>query len=271
MALMLKQSDSDGMNSKVLITANYVAGSVVGWLLILADGGTTVSATTLWLGLAGGAIWPLPFFILTRTIRALGVAIAAPLARFGLIIPVLFGLLFLGESLSWLGLVGLIGAFVAILLLSPLSRQHIAQADRSGLWLIPIMIIMIGLANLWLNLFNQLGDSAETNLFFTLIYSFASLFCLITIRIAKDPIERPTLVRGAFVGLANFFYTYFLLAALRAPLFAANSAVVYIVTNVAYMVLVFTAGSLIWRETVTRKNALGVCVAAVALLLLNIR
>ncbi len=271
MAMLLKLADIDNMNSVVLTLINYVAGSLVGWALIVADGGTTVSATTVWLGLAGGIIWPLPFFILTRTINALGVAIAAPLARFGLIVPVLFGLVFLGESLSALGVFGLVGALIAIILLSPLNRNHLEAADRKGLWLIPIMIFMIGLANLWVNLFNHLGDSAETNLFFTLVFTFSTVFCSTVVWIGKHKVERRTVIRGSAVGVVNFFYTYFLLAALRAPLFVANSSIVFIALNVSYMLLVFAAGWLVWRESVTRNNVFGVCVAAVSLLLLNIR
>lgn len=269
MAMLLKISENAGMNSLLLITANYVSGSVVGWALIAADGGTTFSATTLWLGIAGGFLWPLPFFILTRTIRALGVAIAAPLARFGMIVPILFGLLFLGEGLSIVAFVGLMGAFAAILLISPIDQQSVQRVDRQSLWLIPLMILMIGLANLWINLFNTIADSAETNLFFTLVFSFSTLFCLAIIYFQRVPFHRPTVQRGFIIGIANFFYTYFLLGALRAPIFQDSSAVVYTVLNVTYIVLVFAAGALIWREAVTRRNVAGVGVAAVAMLLIN--
>ena len=271
MALLVKQAENAGLNSVVFIAANYVSGSVVGWLLIGLDGGTTVSAETVGLGLVGGLLWPLPFFILARTIRELGVAIAAPLARFGLIIPVSFGVLFLGEQMTLKVGLGLVGALAAILLISPIQLQSVKGANTRALWLIPIMIVMIGTANMWVLLFNSVGDSAETNLFFTLIFSFASLFTFIVIWLRKIKVERMAIMRGALIGVFNFCYTYFLLLALRAPIFIDNSAIVYTLANVGIMLLVFAAGILIWRETVTRRNVFGVGVAVAALLLLNLR
>lgn len=269
MAMLVKHSEHIGLNSLVVVASNYASGSVVGLLLIAFNGGTSVDFSTVWIGFVGGILWPLPFFILARSIRALGVAIAAPLARFGLIVPVLFGLIFLGEGLSVASWIGLFAALFAILLISPLDAASVKNIDPTALWLIPLMILLIGLANLWINVFNTIGLPAETHLFFTLLYVFSALFSSLIALIRRIPIRWPAVRRGFVIGIFNFTYTYMLLASLRAPVFAGNSAVVYTLVNVGIMLSVFIAGILIWRERVTQRSIVGVGVAIVALILLN--
>ncbi|MEM7117009.1 MAG: GRP family sugar transporter [Chloroflexota bacterium] len=268
--MLVKHSENVGYNSGVVVASNYVAGSVVGILLIVFTGGTTADFSTLWIGLVGGILWPLPFFIMARTINALGVAIAAPLARFGLIIPVLFGLIFLGEGLSIPSWIGLFAALLAIILISPLDANSLQHVDRQALWLIPLMILLIGLANLWINVFNTIGLPDETYLFFTLLYIFSALFSSLAVLARRIPIRWAAVRRGFLIGVFNFSYTYALLASLRAPIFQNNSAIVYTLVNVGIMLTVFIAGIIIWRERVTRRNIAGVGVAVVALVLLNL-
>jgi multidrug transporter EmrE-like cation transporter len=75
--------------------------------------------------------------------------------------------------------------------------------------------------------------------------------------------------RGLWVGLPNFFATFFLIETLKSPLFLGHTAVAYSLYSVAGVVLVFMAGALVWRERVTAASVVGVLVAISAIVLLN--
>ena len=60
------------------------------------------------------------------------------------------------------------------------------------------------------------------------------------------------------------------LEALRAPAFAGLSAIVYALYSAAGVVLAFVAGAVLWKEPLSGRNRLGVALAVVAVVLLNL-
>lgn len=270
-SLLVKHNEQHGINSRVVLAANYISAALLGWGFVAAHGVQTLSRETLFLGLGGGVLWPGVFYLLMWGIRHYGVALAGAVSRLSLSVPVLFALLFLGERLSLVTALGIAGVLAAFLLLSPLRGQANHALDRRAAWYFPALVLSFGVVDVWVNLFNTLGPAEEKFLFVVLIFTAAGGFAWATLALQKCKVDAPAMRRGLLLGLPNFFSTYCLLEALRAPTFAGRSAIVYALYSVLGVTLAFVAGATLWKERVTRANVAGVAVAAVAITLLNLR
>ena len=266
--VLIKLNETRGARTQVVIASNYISATVIGWCFSLYFGFERISSETLWLSLGGGLLWPGTFFLLMYGIRRYGLALTGPLCRLSLIVPVLFALLFLGETLTVNAGLGLLAAFAAFFLFNPIGSGELKRADQGAIWFFPLLIFCFGLVDLWVNLFNHMGPASEKFVFVTLIFTFSNFFAWAAVGLKRIPIDKSAVVRGLILGIPNIFATYFLMQCLNSQAFRDNSAVAYTVYSVLGVALAFAAGTLIWRERVTHSSMLGVgaVIAAITLM-----
>ncbi len=118
--------------------------------------------------------------------------------------------------------------------------------------------------------FEQLGKAEESTQFFFWLFLTALLLTVLLAlregRRAKTRLLWKELAAGAAVGIPNYFSSYLLLRALqKLPAFLA-----YPVYSTGTILLVLLAGALLFRERLTRRQALGVGLILGALALLNL-
>jgi multidrug transporter EmrE-like cation transporter len=268
-SVLIKLSELRGVRTAVLIASNYLVAACLGWGFVLAHGWSGMSGVTFWLGLGGGLLWPGTLHVLAWGIRRFGVALVGSVARLALVVPVMFGLLFLQEELTWQIGVGVLAAVVAFLLLSPLWVNGWQGVSGQKMWYFPMLVLVMGIVEVWANLFVTYGVAAQGFLFLTLIFSFAALFAWVMVWWQGGRVAGTAVRRGLWVGVPNFFATFFMIETLKSPLFMGHTAVAYSLYSVAGVVLVFMAGALVWRERVTAASVVGVLVAVAAIVLLN--
>jgi len=162
---------------------------------------------------------------------------------------------------------GLPAAFV---LISPLRRGDMQRVDRRALWFFPLLVLLLGTSEFWVNLFNKVGVAEEKFVFMTLIFSFSCVPAWAAVLAKKQRVEKSAFLRGMLLGIPNFFSMFFFLESLKSPVFLNLSMVVYTVYSVSVMALAFGAGALFWKERVTRANVIGIMFAIAAIILLNL-
>ena len=69
-------------------------------------------------------------------------------------VPALFGIVVLGETLSWNLALGLTLTLAAIIFMAP-GRLTGFQIDRDFYWYLPLTFAAYGITQLWTNLFNN--------------------------------------------------------------------------------------------------------------------
>ncbi len=276
-ALLIKDNETRGARTEMVLASNYLSASALGWAFVLLDrmrvgGSLEIGQTTLLLGLGGGLLWPSTFYLMMWGIRRYGVSLAGSISRLSLSIPLLFAVIFLGERLTPAIALGIAGAFLALALLAPIRlRSNLERKlDRQALWYFPVLVLAFGLVDLWVNLFNAIAPGEERFFFIVLIFTGAAIFSALAVAIQRRRLDRQAILRGLLLGIPNFFSTYFLMESLRTPFFAGLSAVVYALYSALGVILTFLAGALIWREPLTRRNRVGVFVAVIAVVLLNV-
>lgn len=268
-SMLIKWNESDGVRTPVVIAANYISASALGWTLVAFTGFRTPGTVTLLFGLGGGVLWPAGFFLLMWGIRTYGLSLAGTACRLSLGVPVLFGLLFLRETPTGPILAGLAATAVALALFHPVRSGELRRMDRRALAFFPFLAFFFGVVDLWVNLFNHLGPRADNFLFATFIFTFSGLFTWAALAAGRVRPDRKSVGRGLILGIPNFLTTFFLMESLKSPLFLERSAVAYTLYSVAGVVLAFAGGALLWRERVSRANLAGAAMAALAIVLLN--
>jgi drug/metabolite transporter (DMT)-like permease len=268
-SLMVKRNEVEGIDTLGVLASNYISAASIGWGFALYRGSLTFSEPTLWLSLGGSLLWPGTFFLLMWGIRRYGIALAGSISRLSLSVPVLFGLLFLGESPTPYAMTGILAALAACILLNPRSRSRESSLDRGAIWYFPVLILSFGFADLWVNLFNTLASSGERDLFTALLFTGAGIITAIVIMQQNRRLQRRSVVRGLILGVPNYFSTFFLMRSLQTPAFAGASAVAYALYSATSVSLAFAAGALGWKEPISRVQFVGLGTALAAVVLLN--
>ena len=73
-AAQIKHYEIQGWDARVVITANYISASLLGWIFYAYGEDHQIDATTIWLGVGGGILWPSTFLILMQGIRDYGLS-----------------------------------------------------------------------------------------------------------------------------------------------------------------------------------------------------
>ena len=256
--------------TEIVLASNYVVASIIGWLIAYSYGFDKISPSTVIMGVVGGILWPLTFFLLMFGIRRFGLSLTGTIARLALVVPVIVALIFFGEKLTRNIGVGLLIALVAFFLLNPPSRQDARRLNLTNILFFPLLAIFFGSTYTWVNVFNKLGVAKEQFLFIVLVFTFAGLFSWIYVLTSRQRLDKNSIARGLFLGIPNYFSTFFLMLSLKSQYFADKSAVTYALYAVMGVILAFLGGVIIWREKVNRWNVLGVAFAIVAIILLDL-
>lgn len=273
-SILLKLSEERKGDRVVVAGANYLVAALLG--LILSD--TTASIDPLWIaaGVLIGGGFVAGFLLLMRTIRAVGLAITASVARIATLGPVLLSILVYAESPSPITTIGILLGLLAFLLfgLDQSRRLRGTELQLTGLLLLTgVVVVMTG--NDFAMKVAQY-NRIDPGLLLLIVFGSAGIICwgIVLIRAltrrrrgtAMFPATmRDDMLRGGLLGLPNFFSSWFLLAALD----QIPASIVFPATSAAGVALSALAAVLIWRERPGRAGWLGIGVAVVAVALMG--
>ena len=270
-SLLIKLNEHVGVDTQIVLASNYISAILLGWSIISVNGNVSLSIQTALLSIIGGILWPVSFYMLMWGIRQYGISIAGSMTRLSLSIPILFSVIFLREDLTLLTALGILGTFIAFLLLRPTQQESSAAMDTRSIWFFPLLILTFGLVDGWANLFNTFAPQDEKYLFITMIFTMSGILVWTVILLKRIPINQRAIWRGLILGIPNFLSTYYLIESLQSSFFESQSAVVYTLFSVVGVMLAFGSGVIIWKEKVKWSNLVGVLCAVGAIILLNMR
>lgn len=270
-----------GVHTFQAIVVNYLTCVVVGFLF---SGGTgTVSTAVLqqpWVihALVLGTIFIGTFYLIALTTHKVGVTAASVATKISLVIPVLFSLLILKNSLkeyTFINYAGMVAALVAIVLSSIRPRQQNEEEGTSPLlmFLLPFIIFLnSGIADSLINYTNQyLLQQHEASQFTMVTFTGSAivgvvvlLFMLIS---GKTTFYSKSITAGILLGIPNYFSIYFLIKALSA--FGNDGAFLYPINNIGIILAGAIGAVLFFGEKLTKVNIIGIGMAVLALILIS--
>lgn len=271
-AVIFKLSEQRGLDRVALLTVNYAAAlAVAGALGAQAAGPLSFSPGLAAFGVGVGALLMLGFTLFSYAILVAGMSLAAAVMRLSVAVPFLASWWVWGEAPSAAQGLGLLVAGAAFFLV---ARQEEAEAEgagrlRAGLAL-GALFLAGGLVDTSLKVFHEeFSSESSEGAFLLLAFGAATGVGAAFVAVRGGRRGRwpgaEVLLPGLALGLANYgTVAFFLRAVARLPgpfVFPAN--------NIAIVIGAALLGVLVWGERLSRANAAGLALAALALALLT--
>jgi len=252
---------SSGVHTRHAIMVNYGVASATG-LVVFRPSAPWFEQPWFWPAAALGTFMYLIFRIMARATQENGVAIASIANKMSVIIPVLFGLLYLHEKATGLKIAGIITGVAAV----TLSTRGSA---KGGGWFWPlILFIGSGLIDASLKLFQYWTLSeGEFPVFCITTFGFAFLAALTHHFFTAERIVYWRSLRGGLLlGVFNFGSIFFILKTLSLP--GWESSAIFPINNVSVVALSTLSALVIFREKPNVAGIVSLALACIAILFL---
>jgi len=214
-------------------------------------------------GFIAGAICFLSFIYYQRSVKENGVSITGTVGKLGILIPMIFSIIFWKEYPSYLQWVGITLSIVSILIVN-LSMKSIRTFDVKLILI--LLFVFGGLTEFSSKIYQKyaLNEYKDVYLFVrffvAFLISFAYMFKM------KSKVTKKDIYIGFIVGIPNLLTSYFIILALD----TLKTSVVFPLFSAGSIVLINIGGVLIFREKIPRKNKVATAMIIFALVLINI-
>lgn len=248
-----------------MLAANYCVCGILGafysdFSLLTAQ--TAGIPITVGLGAANGAILLSGLVLLQVSTRKHGIVLSSLFMKLGLLVPFVVSILFFREIPTFLQGLGFVVAAGAIVLF---NLKKDSGPSRFGLGLI-LLLLASGGCDAIVKVFEALGPAELSNHFLFLSFSVAFLLCLGLVIWKKEHFDRKALLYGGMIGIANFFSSKFILAALT----QIPAVVIFPTYSVATMLVVTMSGVLFFKERLSKQQWIAFATVIAALIMLNL-
>lgn len=263
-----------GIRSRDAIVVNYfVAGSMS--LLTNSDGTPFLSGPQEpWFPYAMimGVLFISIFNVMALSANVIGVSVTSVANKMSLVIPVIFAIFYLNESLGWLKILGLLLAIAGVYMTSKTEGR--SDVKTKSAYLLPI-IVFIGsgvIDTLFkYNELNTLGNHG-LNAFLAWIFYISFFIGLGQLYYAKiktgETFQLKAIWGGLLLGIPNFASGYFLVKTLAVPGF--ESSVIFPVNNMAIVTISAMVGILFFKEKMSKLNIAGIVLSILAIAIIAI-
>ena len=253
------------------IIVNYATAASLGLLFYFQEEQTAwpESMPWIWGCLVLGVLFIVIFNLMARTAQEIGVGIASVATKMSLVIPVLFGLIFLKETVSTIQIGGIVLALAAVYMITAPEGTKQSVSSKT-LWLPLLIFLGSGVIDTSINFIRE-GYLTDTlfPLFSCLVFAVAAVSGIVFSGLQRGHLPRPKLrdlAGGIALGIPNYFSIYFLLRALNMDDW--GSATIFTLNNVAIVVLTTLIGIFLFKERLRLMQSLGILLALTSIVLL---
>ena len=201
------------------------------------------------------------FNIMALTTQKLGVTIGSLASKMSLIIPVIFALLFQGDSWTALKTIGIVIALLSVYLTVKKNEEK-----NGPIYLAILLFVGAGLLDTVLShiQFKYLDSQALKDYFTTTVFLVAFCVGFLMLIIKKQKFKIRNIVFGLSLGIPNYLSILFVLKSLN----KMDSSLVFPILNIGVVVLSALVGWGYYKEQLSKLNWLGVILAIVSICIL---
>lgn len=262
-----------GINRLQAIVANYYGAAVIGFSLFGYEWDPKVTSGLHWVPFAMGIgiTFISLFLIMAKSAQTNGVASTSIAVKMSMAVSLLLMIIGYSEALSILKILGIVLAFVGVILVSMPTEK--SEQSNSTLWLLIILFIGSGLLDFSLNYVQKYHLNILTpSLFSAISLGFAGLlgsFVLVfRYFVQHETIAFKNIVAGIILSIPNYFSIYFLLLSYKSTDW--QDSTVLAIINVSVVLLSALLGFGLFRERITLLKVLGLVTAIIAITTLYI-
>ncbi|WP_266160558.1 EamA/RhaT family transporter [Dyella silvatica] len=261
-SVLLKLARRFDIDAGQAIMWNYVMASVMTALVFHPSLAVLHGTEAPWLGLVGlGVLLPTIFLALASSVRHAGIVRSDAAQRLSLMISLLAAFLLFGEPLVAQKGVGIALGLLALLCMVWRADEKQATAGARA-WVWPwVVFVGFGIIDILFKRVALAGVPLPASLqaMFALAFPVALVIQLWRVARKQTRFTARSAVAGLLLGLTNFGNILFYLRAHQA--LAQHPSLVFASMNLGVVALGAVVGTLIFRERLSRLNALGVLLA----------
>ncbi|QTE24563.1 EamA family transporter [Polaribacter cellanae] len=254
------------------IFVNYIVAFSMGFLL--AERKIPIAEIYLEPWFSGalilGALFIAIFFVMAMTAQKNGVSVTSIAGKMSVVVPVFFGIILYNESVTFLKIVGIIIALVAVYL----SSVKEEKSNKKGTLLFPILLFLGSgtidtlIKYVQTNHVSQQDISIFSGSLFGIAAFFGFLILVFKAIKKRESFGVKNIIAGIILGVPNYYSIIFLIKALQDKNF--ESSVLFTVNNVGIVILSTLIGLLLFKEKFSLKNKIGVALAVLGIVLVTI-
>ncbi len=261
---LFKWSQRRGCYAPAVVSTNYLVLATCLLVYYLATGGLELSRPALILGLYTGIAFICSMLIMTWALEKVAVATVLTAFRLAILVPVLASIGLWDEHIGWGQLAG-IGLALASLVLMTWSRSGNGRLlGAAGLTLTLLVFLLQGISHTCMRWIHYAGlDQQRQHVLLVTAVTAGILGTLFVLAKGRRPNPKD-LAMGAGIGLFNLMALTILLTALT----QVKGTVFFPLQGCAVVILDNLCAHFIWRESLSRRAAIGALLGALAMLLI---
>ncbi|WP_088324875.1 DMT family transporter [Polaribacter tangerinus] len=254
------------------IFVNYIVAFSMGFLL--AERKIPISEIYLQPWFSGalvlGLLFISVFFVMAITAQKNGVSVTSIAGKMSVVVPVFFGILLYNESVTFLKIIGILIALLAVYLSSVKKEKR----ESNGTLFFPILLFLGSGAIDTLLKYIQVThvDDRDISIFSGSLFGIAAVFgfTILTFKYLKkkEAFGWKNILAGVVLGVPNYYSIIFLIKALQNKNF--ESSTLFTINNVAIVIVSTLVGIFMFKETFSLQNKIGVFLAIIGILLVSI-
>ena len=251
-----------------MINYNYVVAIILCYLAYQPDIHMVTSSAPWPLYSVLALLLPTVFLVLAASVRHIGIVKTDIAQRFSLIISILAAFFVFNESISPVKWIGLAIGFTAIFLV--LYRNETTSGEKNNGWYPIIVLLGFGIIDVCFKLIAAYTEIPYTTSLFVVFCGalvVSTVITLYTLLVKKEKTNGKSLLFGLALGILNFGNILFYLKAHKT--LHDNPSTVFASMNFGVILLGTLAGTLLFKEKISRLNAIGVILAFLAIIVIT--
>lgn len=271
--IIFKLFDRYRINTLQAIVVNYIVAFCIGLFSYKekVDFAQIISSSWFFGALFLGFLFISVFNVMALTAQRYGLSVTSVASKMSVIVPVIFGIYAYNESIGFLKVLGIFLALAAVYLVS--VKEYTSIITQKRLVLPFILFIGSGIIDTTIKYVETTYVPKNGIPIFTAsIFATAAIlgFGVIGYKVFNKSISfsLKNVIAGLFLGVVNYYSVYFLLKALQYK--GMESSTLFTINNVAVVALSTLLGLLLFRESMSKKNWMGIVLALLSIALVTI-
>ena len=253
---------------------NYVFASITGFVVCERFDTVPQLVAEPWFGLSilTGFWFIFTYLLMTTSTQRSGVTVTSLSSKLSVVLPILAGVIMLGERLNFVATTGIVLALVALVLV---VGGRNPQKIRGNGWIVGLLPVFIffgtGTGDILMKITEQQNTVGNLGFMIAFIYFVALVFGIIIvvwdIARGKSKWQWKSAAGGIMLGVINYFSTYSVYNAMR----CFDNVVLFPIYNIGVVSMTALVGWLLFKEKLTLKNYIGLVIAVIAVILITFR
>lgn len=264
---LYKKAADQGCNSATLMTSYIAAVIFLAAGALVFVGGFQVSKMFLFFlfAVVNALAYVVRFLFRLEALKHIPLVVGLPLMKMSAAVAAVVGVIFFGESLNFLNVIGIVSALAVVSLLNKREEDDSVGNWAKGLFFVGLVVLAASIGDVAVKLV-----SSEGNQFLFMVITYGFMFLpSIGLQERFSSIEettRGTALRwGAIIGAVNFVSFSSLLTALA----TGPMSIIFPMTTLS-MALSVVLSVVLLGENLTKRRSIGIIIALFALILLRL-